>query len=70
MVDILFIYEQFIGSLPDTYLKFASEWKKKFKKIFDTKVIASNVDVGQSSVKTSLNHLYEICLTKKRFSNN
>ena len=35
-MDILFVYEQFIAPLPDTFLEFCSEWRKLFPCIYDT----------------------------------
>lgn len=40
MYDILYLYRQFIGKLPDTYQAFAEEWHKLFPRCFDTKVLS------------------------------
>ena len=38
-MDILFVYEQFIGPLPDSFLEFCLEWRKLFPRIYDTRII-------------------------------
>ena len=38
-MDILFVYEQFIAPLPDSFLEFCSEWRKLFPCIYDTRII-------------------------------
>ena len=45
------LYHQFIGRLPETYLQFATEWNKLFPKTYDTKVLAFN---SKHFFKTSL----------------
>jgi poly(A)-specific ribonuclease len=51
MYDWLYLYNQFIGRLPETYLQFATEWNKLFPKTYDTKVLAFN---SKHFFKTSL----------------
>ena len=40
MYDILYLYRQFIGKLPDTYQEFVEKWFKLFPRTFDTKVLS------------------------------
>jgi poly(A)-specific ribonuclease len=40
MYDILFFYNQFIDSLPPTYLDFAKAWTDIFETTIDTKCMA------------------------------
>ena len=42
MYDWIYLYNQFIGPLPETYLQFAQEWNSRFPLTFDTKVLAQN----------------------------
>lgn len=40
MYDILYLYRQFIGKLPETYEAFIESWFKLFPRTFDTKVLS------------------------------
>lgn len=39
--DIIYLYNQFIGNLPETYSEFIEEWHKLFPSVFDTKVLSN-----------------------------
>ena len=67
--DSTFIFDSYIDRLPATYVDFAKKWKQNFPEIYDTKVIAVNTPCGQIP-KTELNHLFNMCKSTKRFSNN
>jgi poly(A)-specific ribonuclease len=51
MYDWLYLYNQFIGQLPETYVEFAQKWNSCFPKTYDTKVLAFN---SKHFFKTSL----------------
>ena len=38
-MDLLFVYEQFIGPLPEFFLDFCREWRKHFPCIYDTRIL-------------------------------
>ena len=54
--DWLYIYNQFIGELPETFADFTEEWSKYFPLTFDTKVLASQ---SKSFYNTTLGSMYE-----------
>lgn len=67
LYDWIYLYNQFIGPLPDTYLQFAQEWSSMFPKTFDTKVLMYN---SASFPNTYLGKLYETCIKEDTFMNN
>jgi poly(A)-specific ribonuclease len=44
--DLIYIYECFLGPLPDTVEEFERELKKHFKYIYDTKLLANEIRKG------------------------
>lgn len=56
MYDILFIYRQFIGKLPDTYAQFVEQWYARFPRTYDTKVLAHGSGYFDKSI---LGNVYE-----------
>lgn len=58
MYDWLFVYNQFIAELPETYEQFANQWNKCFPLTFDNKVLAFN---SKNFSKTSLGEVYNKC---------
>lgn len=38
--DIIYLYNQFIDELPDTYLDFIKTWHQLFPSVYDTKVLS------------------------------
>jgi hypothetical protein len=40
MYDVLYVYNQFVGPLPDTYQQFVSQWHAIFPRTYDTKVLS------------------------------
>ena len=38
--DIIYLYNQFIDILPDTYLEFIEKWHNLFPSVYDNKVFA------------------------------
>jgi len=63
MYDFIYLYNQFIGPLPDTYNEFIMLWSEHFPVIFDTKVLASKSDYIR---QTTLGRVYEKCKDDKR----
>ena len=59
--DVAFMYEQFIGPLPDTFIEFCEEWRKSFPMTYDTKAIYSEFAHGTwgPGVKSFLNLCFE-----------
>ena len=56
--DWIYLYNQFIGKLPDTYEEFITHWNQLFPLTFDTKVLAFN---SRAFFKTALGEVYEKC---------
>jgi poly(A)-specific ribonuclease len=67
MYDWLYLYNQFVGKLPDTYAQFAAEWHARFPKTYDTKVLAFN---SKHFFKTSLGQVYEKCGADEKHKHN
>lgn len=67
MYDWLYLYNQFIAPLPETYLQFAQEWNSRFPFTYDTKVLAYN---SKAFYNTSLGQVYEKCTNDDKFKNN
>ena len=67
MYDWIYVYNQFVGKLPDTYLEFAKEWHACFPNTFDTKVLAFN---SKSFFQTGLGNLYEKVTNDEKFKHN
>jgi len=63
MYDLVYFYNQFMGSLPDTYEEFAEEWLDNFPTVYDTKVLSVCADYFG---KTSLSKVYDKCEKDKR----
>jgi hypothetical protein len=63
MYDILYLFDQFVMPLPDTFLDFSKEWNKRFPHTFDTKVLSLKADYFG---KTALGKVYEKCMFDKR----
>ena len=61
--DIIFLYNQFIAPLPETYDEFVREWNRRFPLTFDTKVLAFN---AQYFGRTILGKIYEKCEADKK----
>ena len=61
--DIIYLYNQFIGPLPETYADFVAEWFKLFPSTFDTKVCSFKADYFG---KTILGKIFEKCQGDKR----
>ena len=53
-LDMLFIYSQFIGNLPNTMTDFNNSWLEKFPVVYDTKCIANSLGLFQ---KTDLKYM-------------
>ena len=61
--DIIYMYNQFIGKLPDSYAEFSREWYKLFPLTMDTKVLSYQADYFG---KTILGKVFEKCQNDKR----
>lgn len=58
--DILYLYNQFIGELPETYIEFINTWHGLFPAVYDNKVVYAATDLFN---RTDLGKLYERCQT-------
>lgn len=61
--DLIYIYNQFVKQLPDSYAEFAQNWHSNFPNTFDTKVLSFQSDYFG---KTSLGKVFEKCDYDKR----
>lgn len=59
--DMAFVYEQFIGPLPPTFIEFCVEWKKYFPILYDTKCVSIELTGADKGGKTNLEDLYAKC---------
>ena len=67
MYDWLYIFNQFVAPLPQTYLEFIEIWSKQFPNTYDNKVLAFH---SKSFYRTSLGEVYEKCTTDEKFKSN
>lgn len=68
--DVMFLYEQFIGPLPSSFIEFCKEWKQNFDAIYDTKAVFYEItrDVGRN--KSALEDIFRKVRTDKKYNNN
>ena len=59
LYDIVFLYQQFLADLPDTFLEFRRKWVQMFPLTYDTKSLSTNCGYFH---RTDLGKLYEKCL--------
>lgn len=64
MYDWLYIYNQFVAPLPDTYSEFIKEWNSKFPLTFDSKVLAFK---SMAFYRTSLGDVFDKCTNDDKF---
>jgi poly(A)-specific ribonuclease len=64
MFDWVYVYNQFIGELPDTYDEFIKDWHEKFPATYDNKVLCQN---SRHFFKTALGVVYEKCTTDENY---
>lgn len=62
--DVVYLYDQFIGPLPDTYEQFVKEWYERIPLTVDTKVLTFQAECFS---KTGLGLLFEKCTGDKKF---
>jgi hypothetical protein len=58
LYDILYLYQQFVADLPDTFLEFRAKWIDLFPVTFDTKTLTIKSDYFN---RTDLGKAYERC---------
>jgi poly(A)-specific ribonuclease len=63
MYDVIYLYNQFIGDLPETYLEFAKEWYSLFPALYDNKVLSS---AAEYFGRTDLGKVFEKCQNDER----
>ena len=68
--DVAFVYEQFIGPLPESFLEFCAEWKKHFPAIYDTKCVFYELTKDIGANKSVLLHIYGKVMKDSKFVNN
>ncbi len=56
--DIIYLYNQFIDDLPQTYNEFVKEWNLRFPSVYDNKVLSS---AAEYFGRTDLGKVYEKC---------
>jgi len=61
--DIIYLYNQFIGDLPQTYIEFIKEWNAHFPSVYDNKVLSS---AAEYFGRTDLGKVYEKCQNDER----
>lgn len=64
-MDLVFLYNTFIGPLPDTYLGFLKEINQLFPNIFDTKVMAIKTRQFIKKIQINLDTLYKNVVSGK-----
>lgn len=64
--DIIYLYNQFIGDLPLTYIEFIQEWYSRFPSVYDNKVLSS---AAEYFGRTDLGKVYEKCTNDERIKN-
>jgi hypothetical protein len=62
MYDWIYVYNQFIGELPETYAEFITIWYNLFPLTYDTKVLCNS---SKHFFKTSLGIVYEKCTSEE-----
>jgi len=67
MYDWLYVYNQFVDKLPETYAEFIKDWNEKFPHTFDNKVLAFQ---SKSFYRTSLGEVYDKCSNDDKFKHN
>lgn len=67
MYDWLYVYNQFVAPLPETYPEFIKEWNSKFPLTYDTKVLSFK---SMAFFKTSLGDVYDKCANDDKFKHN
>lgn len=58
--DIIYLYNQFIDELPETYYEFIEKWNQLFPHVYDTKVLSC---LAEYFGRTDLGKVYEKCTT-------
>jgi len=61
--DIIYLYNQFVDDLPNTYLEFIENWFGLFPLVYDNKVLSS---AAEYFGRTDLGKVYEKCLNDER----
>jgi poly(A)-specific ribonuclease len=64
--DVIYLYNQFIDDLPETYLEFIQKWFAAFPSVYDNKVLCSNAEYFG---RTDLGKIYEKCTSDERLVN-
>ena len=67
MYDWMYIYNQHIQRLPDTYAEFITHWNELFPHTYDNKVLCRNSKLFQ---KTTLGVLFDEVTTKPLYTKN
>lgn len=67
MYDWVYVYNQFIDELPETFLDFSSSWNKLFPYTFDNKVLALH---SKSFHNTALGNLFEKVTNEEKYVDN
>jgi len=61
--DIIYLYNQFVDDLPETYQEFIQKWFDLFPLVYDNKVLSS---AAEYFGRTDLGKVYEKCLNDER----
>lgn len=67
MYDWLYVYNQFIAELPETFAEFSKHWNECFPLTFDNKVLAFN---SKAFSKTSLGEVFDKCQNDGKIKDN
>ena len=61
--DVIYLYNQFVDDLPDTYPEFSQKWYSLFPLVYDNKVLSS---AAEYFGRTDLGKVYDKCLNDER----
>ena len=61
--DVIYLYNQFVDDLPETYPEFSQKWYSLFPLVYDNKVLSS---AAEYFGRTDLGKVYDKCLNDER----
>lgn len=64
-LDLGFLYQTFIGELPNTYEEFCRSLRERFPYILDTKVISKKVQHSIKGLRVDLSSLFDSCFDQR-----
>ena len=67
LLDLLYIYQSFVGDLPDSYFDFKTQVNKGFPYFYDTKYLSNLPQFSTKFEGTSLQEIQDVILKDKEF---